>query len=246
MDDYGASTYGDRVAEVYDELVAEMGLDTEGTVELLAELAGEGRALELAIGTGRIALPLRERGVEIHGIDASESMVAQLRAKPGGEDVPITFGDFADVRVEGRFPLIFVVFNTLWALLTQEDQTRCVRNVAEHLTPDGMFVVEAFVPDPGRFDRGQRFSTRSVASRRVLLEAATHDPASQRVSAQQVVLEDGGGVRMYPVEIRYLWPSELDLMARLAGLRLRDRWGGWHREPFTGEGRHVSVYELDR
>lgn len=246
MDDYGASTYGDRVAEVYDELVAEMGLDTGGTVELLAELAGEGRALELAIGTGRIALPLRERGVEIHGIDASESMVAQLRAKPGGEDVPVTFGDFADVRVEGRFPLIFVVFNTLWALLTQEDQTRCVRNVAEHLTPDGMFVVEAFVPDPGRFDRGQRFSTRSVASRRVLLEAATHDPASQRVSAQQVVLEDGGGVRMYPVEIRYLWPSELDLMARLAGLRLRDRWGGWHREPFTGEGRHVSVYELDR
>ncbi|HET9723533.1 MAG TPA: methyltransferase domain-containing protein [Actinomycetota bacterium] len=245
MDDYGASTYGDRVADVYDEMVVEMGLDTEGTVGFLASLAGEGPVLELAIGTGRIALPLHERGLQIHGIDASEAMIAKLREKPGGADLPVTIGDFAEVGVEGRYRLIYVVFNTLWALLSQEDQTRCVRNVAEHLTPGGAFVVEAFVPDPARFDRGQRIHARTVASHRVVLEASTHDPKGQRVSAQQVVFEDGGGIRMYPVEIRYLWPSELDLMARLAGLRLRQRWGGWHGEPYTGEGRHVSVYEPD-
>ncbi|HEU4354108.1 MAG TPA: class I SAM-dependent methyltransferase [Actinomycetota bacterium] len=246
MDDWGASTYGDRVADVSDEMVLEMGLDTEGTVGFLAERAGRGPALELAIGTGRIALPLQERGVEIHGIDASEAMVGRLRAKPGGADIPVTIGDFADVGVDGRYPLIYIVFNTFWGLLAQEDQARCVDNVAEHLTPDGAFVVEAFVPDPSRFDRGQRVHVRTVASHRIVLEASTHDPKGQRVSAQQVVLEDGSGIRMYPVEIRYVWPSELDLMARLAGLRLRERWGGWHGEPYTGEGRHVSVYELDR
>jgi SAM-dependent methyltransferase len=244
MDDHGASTYGDRVADVYDEMVVEMGLDTEGTVGFLAERAGRGPALELAIGTGRIALPLKERGVEVHGIDASEAMIAQLRDKPGGAEIPVTIGDFADVGLDGHYPLIFLVFNTFWALLAQDDQARCMRNVAEHLAPDGAFVVEAFVPDPARFDRGQRIHTRTVASHRVVLEASKHDPAAQRVSAQQIVLEDGGGIRMYPVEIRYVWPSELDLMARLAGLRLRERWGGWHGEPYTGEGRHVSVYEL--
>lgn len=246
MDDYGAATYGDRVAEIYDEMVLEMGLDTEGTVGFLAERAGAGPALELAIGTGRIALPLKDRGIEVHGIDASDAMVAKLRGKPGGADIPVTIGDFADVGVDGRYRLILIVFNTFWALLEQEDQARCVRNVAGHLAPDGVFVVEAFVPDLARFDRGQRIHTRTVASRRVVLEASKHDPATQRVSAQQIVLEDGGGIRMYPVEIRYVWPSELDLMARLAGLRLGERWGGWHGEPYTGEGRHVSVYELDR
>ena len=245
MDDYGAETYGDRIAEVYDDVVAEMGLDTEGTVAFLAERAGGGPVLELAIGTGRIAIPLRARGLEIHGIDASEAMVAKLRGKPGGAGIPVTFGDFADVGVEDRYTLVFVVFNTLWALLTQEEQVRCVRGVAEHLTEDGLFVVEAFVPDPGRFDRGQRVNVRSIATRRVSLEASMHDPVTQRVSAQQISLEEGGGIRMYPVEIRYVWPSELDLMARLAGMRLRERWGGWHGEPFTGDGRHVSVYELE-
>lgn len=246
MDEYGAATYGDRVADAYDEMVLEMGLDTEGTIGFLAERAGRGPALELAIGTGRIALPLKELGVEVHGIDASEAMVAQLRGKPGGADIPVTIGDFADVGVDGRYTLIFIVFNTFWALLAQDDQARCVRNVADHLSPDGAFVVEAFVPEPSRFDHGQRVHARTVASHRVVIETAKHEPAMQRVSAQQVVLEDGGGIRMYPVEIRYVWPSELDLMARLGGLRLRERWGGWHGEPYTGEGRHVSVYERER
>lgn len=246
MDDYGPSTYGDRVGDVYDDMVAEIGLDTEGAVNLLAGLAGGGPALELAIGTGRIAIPLRERSIDVEGIDASEAMVAKLRAKPGGADIRVSIGDFADLAVEGQYRLVFVVYNTFWALLTQEYQARCVRNVGEHLTPDGVFLVEAFVPDPARFDRGQRLHTRTIDSHRVQLDASTHDPARQRVSSQQIVLQDGGGVSMYPVEIRYVWPSELDLMARLAGLRLRDRWGGWRREAYTGEGRHISVYELDR
>ncbi|HEX5949955.1 MAG TPA: class I SAM-dependent methyltransferase, partial [Actinomycetota bacterium] len=167
MDEYGAATYGDRVADAYDEMVLEMGLDTEGTIGFLAERAGRGPALELAIGTGRIALPLKELGVEVHGIDASEAMVAQLRGKPGGADIPVTIGDFADVGVDGRYTLIFIVFNTFWALLAQEDQARCVRNVADHLSPDGAFVVEAFVPEPSRFDHGQRVHARTVASHRV-------------------------------------------------------------------------------
>jgi Methyltransferase domain len=189
--------------------------------------------LELAIGTGRIALPLAAKGIEVHGIDASQAMVAKLRAKPGGNDIPVTIGDFADVGVEGRYGLIAIVFNTLWALLTQEDQARCVRNVAAHLTEDGAFVTEMYVPDPARFDRGQRIHVRNIESRRVVLEASLHDAENQRVSGQLIALEDGGsGISMYPVELRYIWPSELDLMAERAGLRLRERWGGWKREPF--------------
>ncbi|MGH2652294.1 MAG: SAM-dependent methyltransferase, partial [Actinomycetota bacterium] len=141
-----------------------------------------------------------------------------------------------------RFRLVFVVFNTLFALLTQDDQRRCVRNVADHLTDDGVFVVEAFVPDLARFDRGQRVQTHQVDTGRVFLDVSLHDPKNQRVSVQLVVFEESG-FRMFPVELRYVWPSELDLMAELAGLRLRERWGDWNHEPFTGEGKHVSVYE---
>jgi SAM-dependent methyltransferase len=241
MDDYGPSTYGDRIADVYDAWFHPPS-DPAAAIDFLAELAGSGPALELAIGTGRIALPLATRGVEIQGIDASAAMVAKLREKPGGTDIPVTMGDFADVPVEGRFPLVFVVFNTLFALLTQDDQRRCLRNVADHLTDDGVFVVEAFVPDIARFDRGQRVDARRVEVGRAFLEVSRHDAGNQRVSSQLVVLEETG-LRMFPVELRYVWPSELDLMAELAGLRLRERWGGWNREPFTGELTHVSVYE---
>ncbi|HSL68421.1 MAG TPA: class I SAM-dependent methyltransferase [Actinomycetota bacterium] len=241
MHDYGPSTYGDRIAGVYDAWFHPPS-DPGAAVDFLAELAGSGPALELAIGTGRIALPLASRGVEIQGIDASAAMVTKLREKPGGMDIPVTMGDFADVPVEGRFRLVFVVFNTLFALLTQDDQRRCLRNVAKHLTDDGVFVVEAFVPDIARFDRGQRVDARRVELGRAFLEVSRHDAGNQRVSSQLVVLEETG-FRMFPVELRYVWPSELDLMAELAGLRLRERWGGWTREPFTGEATHVSVYE---
>lgn len=241
MDDYGPSTYGDRIADVYDAWFHPPS-DPTAAVDFLAELAGSGPALELAIGTGRIALPLATRGVEIRGIDASTAMVDKLREKPGGADIQVTMGDFTDVSVEGRFRLVFVVFNTLFALLTQDDQRRCVRNVADHLTDDGVFVVEAFVPDLARFDRGQRVQTHRLDTGRVFLDVNVHDPKHQRVSVQLVVFEESG-FRMFPVELRYVWPSELDLMAELAGLRLRERWGDWNREPFTGEGKHVSVYE---
>jgi hypothetical protein len=179
----------------------------------------------------------------VHGIDASEAMVAKLRAKPGGGDIPVTIGDFADVGVGGRYRVIAIVFNTLWALLTQEGQVRCLRNVADHLAEDGTFVTEMYVPDPARFDRGQRMNVRNIESNQVVIEVSQHDPQNQRVSVQLIALQDGGGMAMFPVELRYIWPAELDLMAELAGLRLRERWGGWTREPFGSTDWCVSVFE---
>jgi SAM-dependent methyltransferase len=238
--EYDASTYGDRLADVYDEWYA--GLDPGPAAATLAELAGGGPALELAIGTGRVALPLAARGVEVHGIDASEAMVARLREKPGGERIPVTMGDFADVGVEGRFALIYVVFNTFFALLSQADQARCFANVADHLADGGVFVIEAFVPDLARFNRGQRVDATRVETDLVMLNVSLHDPVEQRVSSQHILLGPDG-VRLQPVAIRYAFPAELDLMARLAGLGLRERWSGWEREPFTAaSGQHVSVY----
>ncbi len=242
MPEYGPSTYGERIAEVYDEWPG-IPQDTEATVAFLARLAGSGPVLELGIGTGRLAIPLARRGLRVHGIDASEAMVAKLRAKPGGGDIPVTVGDFADVAVRGPFSLVFVVFNTFFALLAQDDQVRCFANAAARLTTDGVFVIEAFVPDLARFDRGQRVNATQVDTHRVQLDASHHDPVEQRVRSSHVVLREEG-IRLYPVHIRYAWPSELDLMARLAGLRLRERWGGWQGEPFTAASpRHVSVYE---
>ncbi len=243
MDDYSASTYGDRIAGVYDDWYGPPTPD-DGSIDLLASLAGPGPALELAIGTGRIALPLAERGVEVHGIDASDEMLAKLRGKPGAETIASTVGDFADVPVLGRFTLIYVVFNTFFALLTQDDQTRCFRNVGEHLADRGSFLIEAFVPDPSLFAQGGRLHAASVTGEKVRIDAGRLDAATQRVSTSHVVIGEAG-TRIYPVELRYAWPSELDLMARLAGLHLRDRWGGWKQEPFTGEGKHVSVYAPD-
>jgi len=241
--DYGPSTYGDRWAEVYDQWVAALPLDTEGAVEFLAQMAGPGPVLELAIGSGRVAIPLAQRGIEVHGIDASEAMVGKLRAKPGGESIPVTIGDFADVAVQGRFRLIYVVFNTLFALLAQEDQVRCFGNVAAHLAEGGTFVLEAFVPDVARFDRGQRIDAVRVGTDHVYLDAARLDSIAQRIDSQHIVIEDGR-VRLLPVKLRFAWPSELDLMARLAGLRLRERWATWDRQPLTaGSGKHISVYE---
>ncbi len=156
-------------------------------------------------------------------------------------------GDFADVGIEGEFRLVYLVFNTLFALVTQEEQVRCFANAARHLTEDGVFVIEAFIPDVTRFDRGQRVDVLDVGTRGMTLLGAKHDPSGQRIQSIQVVLEEGEPLRTYPVQLRYCYPSELDLMARLGGLRLRDRWGGWELEPYTGElaGRHVSVYERD-
>ncbi len=245
MSDYDAGSYGDKIADVYDEWYAQ--LDTSGAVDFIAELAGAGPVLELGIGTGRLALPLSERGIVVHGIDASEAMVAKLQGKPGADRIPVTIGDFADLKVEGRFSLIAVVFSTLFSLRSQEEQVRCFRNVALHLSDDGLFVIEAFVPDVSRFDHQQRVSASRVKSdNEVMLEVSQHDPTQQRVDAHHIVLSEAG-IKMYPVKVRYAYPAELDLMAQLAGLRLRERWGSWRREPLTASSVwHVSVYERAR
>lgn len=241
MDDYDPTTYGERIADHYDDIFSGL-FDEQGAVELLAGLAGDGRALELGIGTGRIAIPLNARGVDVHGVDSSKAMIDKLREKPGGDDIPVTVGNFADVDVEGRFRLVYVPFNTFFALLTQDEQVRCFHNVGRHLTEDGTFVIEAFVPDPARFDRHQRVSLDSIDVDRVALEVSRHDPVDQTVMGQQIVITERG-IRMFPVKVRYAYPSELDLMARVAGLVLRDRLGGWQGEPFTAASPfHISIY----
>jgi SAM-dependent methyltransferase len=242
MEGYEPSSYGDRIADIYDELYGDL-FDVEATVARLAELAGDGPLLELAIGTGRVALPLAQRGIEVHGVDISEAMVAKLRAKPGSDAVPVTMGNFADVPVEGRYPLIFIAFNTLFALTSQEEQVRCFENVTGALTDDGAFVVEAFVPDVARFEAHQTVRVEDVKLDRARLEVSRHNPVLQTVDSHHVDLS-GGSIELYPVSLRYAYPPELDLMARLAGMRLRERWGGWHKEPFGSHSTsHVSVYE---
>jgi SAM-dependent methyltransferase len=242
VEDYDLTTYGERIADVYDQWYGQAEfLETDVAVAALAGLAGGGPVLELAIGTGRIALPLAERGLDVHGIDASEAMVARLRAKPGGDRIPVTMGNFADVGVDGRYSLVYLVFNTLFALDSQDEQVRCFQNVADHLDDDGVFVIEAFVPEPERFDGSARVSR--IEAGLVQLDVSLVDRNEQRSESQHVVLTPEG-LRFYPVWIRWAYPPELDLMARLAGLRLRERWSSWSKEPFTKTSqKHVSVYE---
>lgn len=213
--------------------------DTTTTVAFLRRLAGDGPALELAVGTGRVALPLAASGVRVDGVDFSPAMVARLRAKPGGDQLAVTMGNFADVPVEGSYRLIYVVFNTLFNLLTQDEQVRCFENVAAHLTEDGVFVVEAYVPYVAR---DQYVEAEDIQVDEVTLDVGRLDHATQMYYESHVVLSREG-VRLFPIVQRYAWPAELDLMARIAGLRLRERWGGWEREPFTGACRNcISVY----
>jgi SAM-dependent methyltransferase len=241
MKSFEPSTYGDRIAGFYDELYASLPND-HPMIETLARLAGEGPALELGIGTGRVALPLASRGVPVHGIDASAAMVDRLRAKPGGAAITVTIGDFADVAVDGRYSLIYVVFNTFFALLSQDDQVRCVANCAAHLEEGGAFVIQAFYPDLTRYVRGQNVSAVDVSRDHVSLNITLHDPVQQHVSSQHIHITSGG-LKLYPVQLRYAWPGEIDLMARLAGLKLESRSGGWQGEPYTASpNMHVSVY----
>ena len=245
MDYYGPATYGDRIAHVYDENHASLFSPevTDPMIDVLAELAANGTVLELGVGTGRIALPLSARDFRVHGIDASEAMVARLREKDGGKDIVTTIEDFAEFEMDTEFSLIFVVFNTIFALLSQEDQVACFQCVADHLAEDGVFVIEAFVPDQTRFVRGHNVDVGALDTDHVNIDVTNHDPVTQVVTTQRMHFTDDG-VEMYPVRLRYVWPSELDLMARLAGLRLRDRWGGWDRRPFAATStNHVSVYE---
>jgi SAM-dependent methyltransferase len=234
--------FGERVAATYDEHSASMFDPAVVTpaVERLAELAGGGRALEFAIGTGRIALPLAEQGVRVAGIDNSEAMLARLREKPGAERVEAMVGDMGATRVEGEFSLVYLVFNTIFNLTTQDGQVACFENAAAHLRSGGRFVIEARVPELQRLPLGQTvLPWRADPSG---MSYYVYDVVTQRLSGQHYYLEDGT-MRASPTEMRYAWPAELDLMARLAGMRLEHRWAGWGREPFTAlSPSHVSVY----
>jgi SAM-dependent methyltransferase len=239
MDDYGPATYGERVADVYDEWYEETN---PSECELLAELAAGGRVLELGIGTGRVSLPLFFAGVDVHGIDASPAIVRQLRAKEGGEAIPVTIGDMADVPVDGQFSLVFVVFNTFFMLTTPEAQQRCFRNVAAHLAPGGRFLIRTFVPDEARIDRGENLTIKSVGVDMVRLDATLFDAAAQRCATTQIRITESG-VRLVHARLRYAHPPELDEMAHQAGLELESRWASFARDPFTAESPfHVSVY----
>jgi SAM-dependent methyltransferase len=232
--------YGDRYAHEYDERTS---LDPAPAVEFLASLVPDGgRVLELAVGTGRVAIPLAERGIAVEGIEGSVAMLERLRAKPGGASIPAVIGDMADVAVAGPFQLAYLVFNTLFNLPSQARQVDCFHNVAKVLKPGGLFVIECFIQDVAEFDRGQRVATRALTEDSVNMEFLLHDPVEQAITYQRVTF-DAQGTTLRPLRLRYCWPSELDLMAQLAGMRLRERYNDWDRSPFTAASRrHVSVY----
>ena len=241
MSDYDPTAYGAKIADEYDRLYEGM-LDTDAAVACMADLAAGGPVLELGIGTGRLAIPLVERGLRVDGVESSPAMVDQLRARPGGDGIDVVIGDFADVTVPGSFRLVVLALNTIFALPSQDAQVACFANAASHLEPGGRFVVEAWVPDPSRFVGGSAVTVRRLRDDHVSLDVAHLDPVAQRMTTTQVSLRDGE-VRLYPANHRYAWPSEFDLMARLAGLTLEQRWGGWDRRPFTdASSTHVSLY----
>lgn len=233
-------SFGTDVAEMYRD--ARRG-DEAAAVAFLEQLAGRGPALELAIGAGRIALPLAARGVRVDGVDISPAMVDQMRVKPGGDQIAVTIGDFADVPIAGAYGLIYVVWNSLFNLLTQDDQVRCFENVATHLTDEGSFVIEAGLPDYAYRLRNQQYvEAEAIEVGHVRLDMLRHDPARQMIEESHVTLSPSG-IHLNPVVQRYAWPAELDLMARIAGLRLRERWDDWNRAMYTGAGKTVvSVY----
>jgi SAM-dependent methyltransferase len=235
--------FDERVAARYDESAADMfdPAVVDPVVDFLAELAGSGRALELGIGTGRIALPLAQRGVPVHGIELSKAMAARLRAKPGAKDIGVTIGDFATTTVEGTFSVAYLVFNTIMNLTTQEAQVACFRNVAAHLEPGGCFVIEVGVPGLQGLPPGQPFRVFHVSETRWGFDE--FDVAKQGLISHHFETVDGK-IERFSAPFRYAWPAEYDLMAQLAGMRLHERWSGWKRESFTSEStKHVSVWE---
>lgn len=230
-------SFGPDVAARYDDHARG---DETAAADFLASLAAEGPALELAIGTGRIALPLSERGVAVEGIELSQAMVDRLRDKPGGRDLPVVVGDMTSVRTGKAYPLVYLVFNTIFNLLTQDEQVACFENAARHLGDGGAFVVEAAVPSawlPSEsYARPERVEVDAVT-----LDVCSYDPVTQILDENHVRISQEG-IRFGPISCRLAWPAELDLMARIAGLRLDERWGGWQRQPYTGRDMHVSVY----
>ena len=235
--------FGKSIAERYDDTSADMFQPAKinPVVDFLAELATDGTALEFGIGTGRIALPLAQRGIRVDGIDLSEAMVVQLRAKPGADQITVSIGDFATTRVAGRFSVVYLIFNTIMNLTTQEEQVACFRNAADHLEPGGCFVIEVGVPDLQRLPPGETVRAFTVTDSRLGFDE--YDVANQGLISHHYWIRDGE-LETFSPPFRYVWPAELDLMARLAGMSLRERSTGWTREPFTGDSTsHVSVWQ---
>jgi len=240
MDDL---VFDERAAAMYDETSAHMfdPAELDPTVDLLAELAGDGAALELAVGTGRVALPLAARGVEVHGIDVSQPMVDRLLAKPGGDAVGVTIGDMATTTLDRTFRLVYVVWNSISNLEVQEAQVGCFRNAAAHLEPGGRFLVELWLPRLQQLPRGEVHQVFDVSPGHVGVDE--YDLLGQRVTSHHW-FDAGGRLEVFRSRHRWIWPAEMDLMGQLAGLRLHARWGGWRKEPFTAESeRQVAVYE---
>lgn len=241
MKGFGPKTFGELNAIEYDAL-HDPGT-TDECVALISELAGDGAILELAIGTGRIALPLAARGLNVSGFDASPEMLQHLRDKPGSADVATWVADMASFEIDQQFDFAFLVFNTLYNLTTQEDQIRCFQQVAKHLKPGGRFLVEAFMPNRERFENNQAVRARHVGFDKVWLEAVQHDPVAQTLNYQRIRITEKG-TELKPLPMRYVWPSELDLMARLAGLAPVAHWGGWHKQPLSpSSDMYVVLYE---
>ena len=239
--------FGEGVAERYDQASADMfdPAVVDPVVDFLVDLAGEGAALELGVGTGRIALPLAQRGIRVHGIDLSEAMVARLKAKPGAEEIGATVGDFATTRVPGAFSLVYLVFNTIHNLTTQDEQVACFENAAAHLEPGGCFVIEVGVPAIRGLGPGETIQVFSFEGP-TRLGVDEYDLAVQGLVSHHY-REVDGALAVASIPFRYVWPAELDLMARIAGMRLRERWSHWTHEPFTSEStKHVSVWEKSR
>ena len=235
--------FGERIAATYDEQSASEfdPAVVAPAVDRLAQLAGGGAALEFAIGTGRIALPLSERGVRVAGIDNSEAMLERLRQKPGAERIEAVAGDMASTRLDGEFSLVYLVFNTIFNLTSQDGQVACFENAAAHLGAGGRFVIEARVPELQRLPLGQTMLPWRADPDG--MSFYVYDTVIQRLGGRHYSFVDGR-VEANPIEMRYVWPAELDLMARIAGMRLQDRWANWQREPFTAlSPSHVSVYE---
>jgi SAM-dependent methyltransferase len=235
------TTYGDAIADIYDDM---HGIPADEAVALVAELARDGgRVLELGVGTGRVAIPLAARGLEVVGVDLSDAMIDRLRQKPGADRVRIVKDDFTTANAGSDFSVAFVAFNTFFAITSLEKQKACFANVSKQLRRGGTFVLECFVPDASRFAGGQALRTGGMSADHVVLEATRYDRNAQTLDAQLIVISTSG-TRLIPLELRYCYPTELDLMAELAGLRLRDRFASWSRAPFTQTSmNHVSIYE---
>ncbi|MEM7459688.1 MAG: class I SAM-dependent methyltransferase [Pseudomonadota bacterium] len=243
MKEFGPSTFGDLNADEYDAL--HNPGTTDDCVNLIADLAGHGDVLELAIGTGRVALPLVQQGLKISGFDASPQMLDILKHKPGGSDIPAWLADMASFDLEQEFDFAFLVFNTLYNLTTQDEQVRCFQQVAKHLRPGGKFLVEAFMPNRETFENNQAVRTKHVDYDKVWLEAVQHDPVAQTLNYQRIRISQNG-TELKPLPMRYVWPAELDLMARLAGLSSVAHWGGWHKQPLNRDSAfYVALYERD-